>query len=250
MANDKPVVRVTQIEAFRRFADQSDHDFYDISEQSAIDSVTGQFEGNAYTRIGTAFHSIVETGCPPSAVAPPGQRTYTYYGHDTQEPVPEGRTFTIDGHDVTLDLAQIRTALDYRYRHIHAFHEVRVFKDYGPAVVTGCADMIDGTVIRDIKTKFSMPQDAPYYDSCQWRFYLDMFGADTFCFDLFTFVGYNEQRHGSDVRGLPLLTHTPPIRVYRHHDMDDYLRSLLDRFLQWADKRNITSFLTKQHQKI
>ena len=60
----KPLVRVTQIEAFRRWTEQSDYDNFEITEQSVIDGITGTFAGNDLTRIGTAFHSIVETGAP------------------------------------------------------------------------------------------------------------------------------------------------------------------------------------------
>lgn len=127
----KPLVRVTQIEAFRRFVEQSDSNNYEITEQSVMDSVTGSFKGNCQTRVGSAFHAIVETGCQPCVVAPAGYRTFTYYGKEKQEPVPEGRTFDIEGYPVTLDLSQIKVALDYRYQNIEAFHEIRKYKDYG-----------------------------------------------------------------------------------------------------------------------
>lgn len=45
--------------------------------------------------------------------------------------------------------------MDYRNEHPDAFHEIRIYKDFGDAVITGCADMIDGIEIRDIKTKYS-----------------------------------------------------------------------------------------------
>jgi len=244
--NSKPLVRVTQIEAFRRYLEQSDYDNYEISEQSVIDSVTGVFQGNELTRIGTAFHAIVQTGCQPCAAAPAGFRTFTYYGSEKREPVPEGRTFNVDGHSVTLDLSQVKVALDYRYRHINAFHEVRLYRDYGPAVVTGCADMVDGLQLRDIKTKFSTPQDTPYVNSCQWRFYLELFGADIFSFDLFTFEGYSQTRHGYDVRGLPLVLRTPSIRLYRYKGMEQDNRILLDRFLDWVGERGLTKCLINQ----
>lgn len=247
--SSKPLVRVTQIEAFRRWTMQSDHDLYEIPEQSVIDSITGTFTGNDLTRVGTAFHAIVQTGCLPCTPAPSGTRSFTRYGHAETEPVPEGRTFTIDGHNVTLDLAQIDTALAYRYSHRGAFHETRIYKDYGPAVVTGCADMIDGITLRDIKTRFSPPQDTPYYDSCQWRFYLDMFGADTFLFDIFTFRGYSAERHAADVRGLTLQAHTPPISVYAYAAMRQDLDLLLRQFLQWADMRGLMPALVKQKIK-
>lgn len=239
----KPLVRVTMVEAFRRYIEQSEHDGYDITEQSIIDSIAGEFQGNQYTRIGTAFHAIVETGCQPCELAPAGYRTFTYYGKEKQEPVAEGRTFDIEGYKVTLDLAQIKVALDYRYQNIEAFHEIRKYKDYGRAVVTGCADVINGVQLRDIKTKYSTPSDKQYYDSCQWKFYLEMFGADIFDFDLFTFEGYKLDKHGYDVRGLPLIPHTPPIRVYRYEGMEQDNLNLLNQFLDWCDYRGLTQYL-------
>lgn len=245
MESKKPLVRVTTIEAFRRYIEQSDYDNFEITEQSVIDNIVGEFQGNQYTRVGTAFHAIVETGCQPCTLAPAGYRTFTYYGKEKQEPVPEGRTFDIEGYPVTLDLAQIKVALDYRYQHINAFHEIRRYKDYGRAVVTGCADIINGVQLRDIKTKFSTPSDKQYYDSCQWKFYLDMFGADIFDFDLFTFEGYNINKHGYDVRGLKLTPHTPAIRVYRYDGMENYIQGLLDKFLDWCEYRGLTQYLYK-----
>lgn len=236
----KPTVRVTQLEAFRRYM-SGQYDY--VTEQSVIDNITQEFTGNEYTRIGTAFHSIVETGCPDCKKAPEGTRTYMYYGNEVKEHVPCGRTFDIDGYPVTLDTSQCKVALDYRNEHPQAIHETRLYKDYGNAVVTGCADMIDGTEIRDIKTKYSTPSDADYTGSCQWRYYLELFGADTFHFDLFVFEGYNKDRHGYDVRGLPLIRHTPPITCYRYKNMEQDNRRLLDDFLEWAECRNLTQYL-------
>lgn len=239
----KPVIRVTQIESFRRYIEQSEYDCYEITEQSVIDDITGTFQSNDCSRIGTAFHSIVETGHPTCVKTPAGIRKFTLYGSEKTEPIPEGRTFDIDGHPVTLDTAQCHVALDYRAEHPAAFHEVREYKDYGPAIVTGKADMIDGMEIRDIKTKFSAVRDSDYTGSAQWKFYLDLFQADTFHFDLFVFQGYKKERHGSDVRGLPLLRREPPITCRRYGRMTDDITRLLRDFLAWAELRDLTQYL-------
>lgn len=236
---NKPVIRVTTIEAFRRYVEQSEYDNFEITEQSVIDNITQEFTGNEYTRIGTAFHSIVETGKPQCTKAAAGERKFLCYGKEQTEPVPEGRTFDIDGNAVTLDIKQCRLALGYRNEHPEAFHEVRTFKDYGKVIVTGCADMIDGTEIRDIKTKYSRINDADYANSCQWRFYLDLFEADTFHFDLFAFEGYNKDKHGYDVRGIELTRYQPAITCYRYGKMEEDIHNLLDSFLEWADYRNL-----------
>ena len=239
----KPLVRVTQLEAFRRYM-SGRYDY--VTEQGVIDGVTQEFTGNEYTRIGTAFHSIVETGRPECAKVAEGIRRYTCYGKEVEERVPCGRVFNIDGYPVTLDINQCKVALDYRNEHPQAVHETRLYKDYGDAVVTGCADMIDGTEIRDIKTKYSTPSDADYTGSCQWRYYLELFGTGTFHFDLFVFEGYNKDRHGYDVRGLPLVRHTPPITCYKYNGMEQDNRRLLADFLEWAEYRNLTQYLMKE----
>lgn len=240
--SSKPVVRVTQIEQFRRWLRQSEYDNFEITEQSVIDSVAGAFEGNVKTRIGTAFHRIVECGFCGNPVKS-GERNYTYYGRMMTEQVPDGYAHDVEGNNVVFDEAQVRTALAYRYEHAGAFHEVRTFKDFGPAIVTGCADMIDGVEIRDIKTKFSRPQDAAYTESCQWRYYLQLFGVDVFHYDLFCFEDYKEEKHAYDVRGLNLVRHTPPITVYRYERLQEDNEALLRDFLNWAKSRDLIKHL-------
>lgn len=230
MSQTKPLVRVTAIEAFRRYFANNEYSRYEITEQSVIDSISGEFKGNTYTKIGAAFHSIIE-----------GEKSGVQ-----SELVEGGFKFDIDGSDVFLSIDQCKVALDYRDEHPSAYHEFRGYKDYGRAIVTGCADMIDGVEIRDIKTKYSTPSDADYINSCQWRYYLDIFGADVFHFDLFVFHGYDKEKHGYDVRGLELTRHTPPITCYRYPEMENDNLALLNQFMDWAEARGLTKYLTSK----
>lgn len=91
----RPLIRVTTIEAFRKYMEQSEYANFEITEQSVIDSITGVFEGNAYTRIGTAFHKIVEEGTPQCEKIEAGERTFLYYGKEQKEPIPCGRILTL-----------------------------------------------------------------------------------------------------------------------------------------------------------
>lgn len=249
----KPLIRVTTIEAFRKYIEQSEHANFEITEQSVIDNIVGVFQGNEYTRVGTAFHSIVETGCPACIHVPVGSRTYRRKNPDTNkfedytERVPAGREFDIDGYKVRMDIAQCKVALDYRNEHPDAFHEQRLYKDFGGAVVTGQLDMIDGLDIRDIKTKYSFPSDTDYIKSCQARFYMEMSGLSTFHYDLFIFDGYKVDLHGYDVRGIPLKRHEP-ITVYAYDGMESDNRYLLSEFMQWIKYRKLTDYF--YHTKI
>lgn len=224
----KRLVRVTQLEKFRRFI--VEHSEYD-TEQSVIDTLTGDFKGNEYTRIGTAFHKIVEgdtAGCKKIA------RT------ETELP---GREFDIDGFPVKLDINQCKVAVAYRDRFPNAFHEIREYMDFGDIVVTGCADIINGFEIRDIKTKYSPIKDEDYVGSCQWRLYMELFGVEDFHFDLFQFVGYDKEKHGHDVRGLNLKPYEPSISCHWYNRLEEDNRLLIKDFLDWIRLRDLTDVL-------
>lgn len=245
MSDTIPVIRVTQVESFRRYIEQSEYG-YEITEQSVIDSITS-FDGNTKTRIGTAVHRIIEEGRPVCEKVPEGVRTYTYYNKPVTESVPCGRSFDVDEYKVILDINQIKTALAYREEYPNAFHEFREYKNYGDCILTGCADMINGTEIRDIKNKFSTNfSDQDYVNSCQWRYYMELFGIDIFHFDLFIFDGYDEKKHGYDVRGLPFHRHDP-ITCYRYPTLEQDNRRLLSEFLSWAKEKDLTKYLTFQN---
>jgi len=243
----KPTIRVTQLEQFRRLICG---DYPWLTEKSVIDSITGEFQGNALTTIGTAFHGIVQMG-NTGAEIPPVEIKYGDRGkiEIEVEPKPYGYSFPIVTgaieYDVIFDRDQTDVAMAYRNEFRDAFHEIREYKDYGDAIVTGCADMIHGNSIRDIKTKFSPVNCNDYINSAQWRYYLELFDLDDFYFDLFVFGGYKEDKHGTDVRGLRLERITPPIACYRYKDLQQDNRLLLTQFLQWAEKRNIIKYLYK-----
>lgn len=240
---NKPLVRVTTLEKFRRYM-SGDYEYE--TEQNVIESITKEFQGNEYTRIGTVFHRIVEEGTPECVKAPAGTRKFLYYGKETEEPVPPGRTFDVNGFKVSLDVPQCKVALAYRNQFPDAWHEVRLYRDYGRAIVTGCADMVDGAELRDIKTKYSYPSDADYINSVQWRYYLELFNMDVFHFDLFIFDGYKKEKHGYDVRGLELKRYEPPITCYRYEGMEQDNMMLLDDFMDWAESRNLIEYLTNK----
>lgn len=238
----KPIVRATQVEAFRRwyFGNASF-----ITEQSVIDSITCEFTGNNLTRIGTAFHRICQFGnSVPTERVEAGTRKFTYYGKPKSEPVPNGQKLMVDNHPVVFDDNQVAQAVSYHDEMPLAFHEIREYKEFGKLTVTGCADVIDGNVIRDIKTKYSMSySDTDYTDSEQWRLYLSLFEADTFMYDIFVFNGYSDTKHIEDVRGLELKRITPPISCRRYAAMEDDIAYVLNEMYAWLKYRNLLEHL-------
>ena len=236
----KPLIRVTTLEKFRRFI-SGEYEYE--TEQNMMDCITQEFKGNEYTYIGTAFHRVIEGATDGNVKVPAGEREFLYYSKPQKEPVPCGRMFDIEGNKVILDVAQCKVALAYKSEFPNAFHEIREYMELDEAVVTGCADIIDGFTIRDIKTKYSQPDDKDYINSAQWRWYMELFGIDTFHFDLFIFEGYNKEKHGMDVRGLPIHRHNPPITCYYYDDMVADNRYLLREFMKWVRFRDLLSYL-------
>jgi len=202
-------VRVTQLESFRRFIADEPYS----SEESLIESWSGIFKGNEYTRIGTAFHKIVEHGLCCDV-------------------------WNIDGFDVKVNHQQIQAALDYKEEIKGCFHEVRLSKKYlinsDEITVSGACDVLHGYVIRDIKTKYSDVRSIDdYIRSCQWKFYLDIFEVPHFIFDVFQFVGYDKDKNGYDVSRLEIKRHDP-IECLWYNKMNDDLHHLLYQFVEYV----------------
>lgn len=216
------IVRVTQLEKFRRFIENvSSFD----TEQSVIDTLSGEFKGNEYTWIGTAFHKIVEEG---------------------EKAWNNGIVETCGGN-VMMDESQKNIAIAYRNSMPEAFHEIRLNKTYrtrhGDVIISGCADIIHGNVIHDIKTKYSAPVQQEYLDSCQWRYYLDIFEAERFVFDLFQFKKYDKSM-GLNVAGLDMVVFEP-IPCSRYNLMEEDNKYLLDEFMGWVNIHGLQKYLEK-----
>jgi hypothetical protein len=240
------LIRCTTIEKFNRYINERSS--YD-SEQDLIKSITGEFQGNSYTYIGTAFHRIVEgnyegiTKVGKTTV----QRKFNRKMIDVE--LPEGRKFDIDGHDVFLDVHQCKIALDYKEEMPLAAHEIREFIEMEDVMITGAADIVDGLEIHDIKTKFSPVEDNDYIESFQWKLYCEMFGCERFIFDLFVFEGYDKDKHGTDVRGLPLTRYSPPINCYAYSGMYEDNRYMVREFIKWAKFRGLYDGLPEYNEE-
>lgn len=204
-------IRVTQIEAFRRFIEGEPYS----TEESLIESWSGVFQGNEYTRIGTGFHLLVEKGN-----------------------VTANNTLLIDQIPIIYNSEQVQTALNYKDEIKGCFHEVKMSKNYlindEEVTVSGTCDVLHGLLIRDIKTKYSdLRSIEDYTRSYQWRFYCDMFNVPTFIYDVFQFVGYDKDKHGYNVSELPIKRHEP-IECITYHKMNDDIHYLLYQLVEYV----------------
>lgn len=219
-------LRVTQLEAFRKF--MSDVSY--VTESDLIETLSGSFLGNEYTRIGTAFHRIVECG-------------------DISEHREDKRLIKVDGFEVVLNQSHIDTALSYKEEIRGCFHEIRANKTYHvngfEIEISGGADVIIGNIIRDIKTKFSgLRSILDYTDSYQWRLYCDIFDIPEFYFDIFEFKGYKLNTNGYDVSNCPMIRHEP-IQCLAYKNMTNDIEKLLTQFTEFVRFKNIEHLFTQ-----
>ena len=147
------LARVSQIEAWRRWKHWQP--LFDGDEEPTVEDLVRQLttdEPSEKMLAGTAFHKALE-------LAGPGEYEALR---------ANGYVFNLSGG--TIALPEIR--------------ETRAYGHYGPLTVTGQADCVHGRAIFDHKTTSRFEAEG-YLGGCQWRFYLDLFGADAFTWNVF-----------------------------------------------------------------
>ncbi len=220
-------ISITTLETYRKFLAGDEW----TDQDAMIAAIKSPFLGNEYTRIGSAFHAIVEQG--EAAI----------------EELPEMGKFrvTVDSKwPVIFNEEQVAMALKYRSKLPHAFHEEWIGREFDtpsmPIWVHGRVDVLHGIFIRDIKTKYSKIELEEYTESAQWKFYLDLTGLDTFYFDLFEFPNYKKDKHGYDVSSLGIRPYGA-IECIRYDGMEAENRQLVCDFTDFIVRHNLTSFL-------
>ena len=219
-------IAITTLETYRKYLAGDEW----TTQESLIQGLITPFQGNAYTRIGTAFHAIVEQG---EAVI---------------EELPEMGKFqvTVEGWPVIFNEAQIAMALKYRAKLPYAFHEEWIGREFETPSMTiwvhGRVDVLHGLFVRDIKTKYSAVKYDDYANSAQWKFYLDLTGLDTFYFDLFEFPNYKIDRHGYDVSSLGIRPYGT-IECIRYDGMEEDNKQLVCDFTDFVTKHNLIQYL-------
>ena len=139
--------RVTHLEQHRIWKSKEDLDVGWL-----IQRIKGQDETDKM-RAGTAFHKAME---------------------DLEE--QEHNVLTVDGYRFDM-LCDAQLALP-------VVSEFSVSRAYGDLLVSGRLDGLSGRVVTEFKTTEQFDADR-YLDGLQWRFYLDMTGADRFDWHVF-----------------------------------------------------------------
>lgn len=189
------LARVSHIESFRRWR---------LDEEASTEDLVAKLTSHEPTEAmlrGTALHKALED-------AEPGE-------HETLSAL--GYTFTFA--DGAVSVPPIR--------------EVRAFGRYGGLTVTGQTDGLAGRVIVDHKTTQSFDAEN-YLAGCQWRFYLDLFHADVFRWQVFEVR--EAAPHTYSVSTPHILT------TYRYPGMREDCEALAADFLDFATGRLMPDF--------
>ena len=140
------LARVSNVDSFRRWREDEDQSVDDLVQWITTDNPSEAMLA------GTAFHAAIEV-CQP------------------------GDFETIEANGYTFLLPDAEIALP-------AIRELRAYKAYGDLTVTGCVDCLEGKRIEDHKTTGRVDHER-YLAGYQWRFYLDIFEADRFRWNVF-----------------------------------------------------------------
>lgn len=182
------LARVSNIEAFRSWREREDQTVEDLVRFITKDEPTEAMQA------GTAFHKALElatTGSYESLSA-------------------DGYTFHLpDNGSIALPLIR----------------ELRAYGRYGALNVTGQVDGLHGRLIIDHKTTARCDPER-YLGGCQWKYYLDIFGADVFRWHIF------------EVKEIAPLEYdvAPPqvLTAYRYPEMHAYCEQLASEYLEFA----------------
>jgi len=139
---------VSKAEAFRQWRENEDAEL-----EPLLATLRGETQPTEPMLAGTALHKALETACE-------GERD----------------TLSADGYEFVIT-ADINLALP-------KCREVFATKDYGPIVISSRVDVLDGKCVEDHKTTSRFDPER-FLAGFQWRFYLDIFEADLFRWNVF-----------------------------------------------------------------
>lgn len=181
------LARVSNIEAFRRWREDESQSVEDLVRFITTDEPTEAMQA------GTAFHKALETA-------------------------GEGDHFELSALGYVFRLADGVVELP-------SIREMRAHRRYGPLTVTGQIDGIFGRTVIDHKTTARIDHER-YLTGCQWKFYLDIFEADAFRWNLFEIKDLGPKEYGV----------SPPqaLTAYRYPEMHEDCARLAADYLAFA----------------
>lgn len=181
------LARVSNVEAFRRWREREDQTVEDLVRFITVD------EPSEAMKAGTAFHKALELA-------------------------PDGAHAVLKANGYTFELSPGVVEMP-------AIRELRAYRQYGGLTVTGQVDGLHGLVVVDHKTTARCDPER-YLGGCQWKFYLDIFGANVFRWNIFEVREVEPQVYSV---GEPQV-----LTAYRYPEMRAYCERLSGDYLEFA----------------
>lgn len=185
------LARVSNIETFRRWRNDETQEVEDLVARLT------SFQPTEAMEAGTAFHLCLE-------LASDGE--YDVF-------TANGYTFILP--DSVIALPSVR--------------ELRCFKQYGSLNVTGQVDGLYGKRVEDHKTTAYFNADG-YLEGCQWRFYLDIFEADVFRWNVY------EVRPARNLEKTYHVSAPQTLEQYRYPGLHDDCMALAADYYEFASR--------------
>lgn len=189
-----PLARVSNIEAYRQWVNW--HPLFEGQEEPSVDDLVRfitRDEPSEAMLAGTAFHKTME-------LANDGE-------HDAFE--ANGYRFILPDADLALP----------------AVREMRAYGNYRGLDVTGQVDGVEGKIVIDHKTTGKFDPER-YLNGCQWKFYLDLFGANEFRWNVFVIKELEPKVYS--VAAPQTLT------AHRYPEMHEHCEKLAAEYLAFA----------------
>ncbi|MBZ9807649.1 hypothetical protein [Mesorhizobium sp. ESP-6-2] len=188
------LARVSNIEAYRQwknwqplFEGQDEPTVEDLVRFITVD------EPSEAMKAGTAFHKAMENA---------GDGLHTQFEAN-------GYQFLLPDAVITLPTTR----------------EMRAYGQYGGLTVTGQVDGVEGRVVIDHKTTGRFDPER-YLNGCQWKFYLDIFDANEFRWNVFVIKELEPRVYG--------VSAPQTLTAYRYPEMHDHCAALAADYLGFA----------------
>ena len=190
------LARVSNIEAYRQWKDWTP--LFEGQEEPTIEDLVRFItvdEPSEAMKAGTAFHKAMEL-------------------------VGEGSHDTLEANGYRFLLPECELALP-------SIREMRAYGNYGGLTVTGQVDGVEGKLVLDHKTTGKFDPER-YLNGCQWKYYLDLFGANEFHWNIFVI---------KELEPLVYSVAAPQVlTTHRYPEMHDYCAALAAEYLEFAQE--------------
>lgn len=206
-------ISVTTLDAFRLYM-HPDNDW--MTEAELLANIRGEFEPTHKVDLGFAFGQVLAE--PEKYRTPGGYLAEAFYFED----------------------AMMRPCLDMFDR--RGVFEAKAIGRFGNYAVVGKADQIFGDDIRENKTTLGSFDFDKYASAYQWRFLVDLFGADAVTYHVFC-LSEPKATGGVALRSIETFT------LYRYRGLHQDCARLVSQFCDYVKLRGLEGVLRDNQRK-